>query len=227
MDLQSPLDPVDPNIPSRKPNGKSQAFHQFTSQESPAVDSERYEAPFSDTTPSAVGSFLHVTRPSLTGVPSFQRPRKRVFWRNKACLIALPLEDGSGRNTSKASYLSQDDFEKRLKDWKDQGFNTSGFTLATQTSNPDSTRLEGQSRAMHPDPEDLKDERARGTYRVKIPVQRHWVCMLSYESNLGPFIYKSYENRSSLSLYLPFSFGVMLKEMLTSTLSFRKLMSII
>lgn len=68
--------------------------------------------------------------------------------------------------------------EKRLKDWKTHGFDTHGFTLAQQISDSHLPPLEGQSRAVHPDPEDDKRERADGTYCVNIPDGRNWVCIL-------------------------------------------------
>ena len=175
MNSPGPLDAVDPNIPSRQPNGKLQGAQQQKSPTPLPLDRNRSEATVPETVTGAGGGHSPVTRPSLAGMPSFQRPRKRVIWRNKACFIALPLEDALGRNTSRESYLSAGDFERRLEDWKNQGFDTNGFTLARQNSDSYSPILEGRSRAVHPDPEDEKRERANGTYRVNIPDQRRWV----------------------------------------------------
>ena len=176
MTSLGPLDTMDPNIPTRQPKGKLQAAQQPISRAPLLLDRNRSEATLSESGTSASKGFSPVTRPFLTGMPSFQRPRKRVIWRNKACFIALPLEDEFGRSTSRERYLSPDDYERRLKDWENQGFNTNGFTLAPQTSDSLSPILEGRSRAVHPDSEDEKRERADGIYRVKIPDQRHWVC---------------------------------------------------
>ena len=175
MDSLGPLDTLDPNIPSRQPNGKLQAVQQPISTALPPFDRENSEPTVSKMVTNATGGHSHVTRPSLTGVPSFQRPRKRIVWRNKACFIALPLEDEFGRKTTRESYLNADDFERRLNDWKTNGFNTNGFTLAPQISDSHSPHLEGQSRAVHPDPDDEKRERADGQYRVNIPDRRQWV----------------------------------------------------
>ena len=178
MDSLGPLDTLDPNVPSRQYTGKLQAIQEPTSSAQPPSDRKKSEAPVSGTVTNTAEGHLHVTRPSITGMLSFQRPRKRVVWRNKACFIALPLEDEFGRKTSRESYLSPNDFERRLNDWKDHGFNTNGFTLAPQISDSHSPHLEGQSRAVHPDPEDEKRERADGKYRVNIPDWRHWVGKL-------------------------------------------------
>lgn len=181
MDSLGPLDTMDPNIPSRQPNGKLQAPQQPTPRATPPFDRKRSETPASGTATSAAGGHSHVIRPSLTGMASFQRPRKRVIWRNKACFIALPLEDEFGRKTSRESYLSPDDFERRLENWKTNGFDTNGFILAPQTSEKHSPHSQGQSRAVHPDPEDEKRERADGKYCVNIPDRRHWEA---YVNNL-------------------------------------------
>lgn len=177
MNPLGPLDIKDPNIPSRQPNGKLQATQQQQPISNPLLsfDRKRSEAPISEMTTSAEEGFSHVAKTSVNSIPSFQRPRKRVIWRNKACFIALPLKDESGRCTSREDYLSPDDFAKRLENWKQQGFNTDGFTLAPQTSNSHRPCYEGQSRAVHPDPKDEKRERADGIYRVNIPDWRHWV----------------------------------------------------
>ena len=178
MTSLGPLDAMDPNIPTRQPKGKLEAAQQPISRAPLPLDHNRSEATISEPATSASRGLSPVTRPFLTGMPSFQRPRKRVIWRNKACFIALPLEDEFGRSTSRERYLSPDDFVRRLKDWESQGFNTNGFTLAPQNYDSLSPTLEGQSRAVHPDPEDEKRERADGAYRVNVPDQRHWVCTI-------------------------------------------------
>ena len=170
---------MDPDFLSRQPNGKFHATQQPTSKAQPPSDRKRSEAPAPGSATNAAGDQSHVPRPSLSGIPSFQRTRKRVIWRNKACFIALPLEDEFGRKTTRQSYLSPDDYEGRLQAWKDHGFNTNGFTLAPQSYDSTSPPLEGQSRAVYPDPEDEKRERADGTYLVNIPDRRHWVCIFS------------------------------------------------
>ena len=169
MDSLGPLDTLDPNIPSRQRNGKVQAAHEPT-----------------NGTAATAGGFSHVTRPSLTGMPPFQRPRKRVVWRNKACFIALPLEDEFGRKTTRESYLSPQDFENRLEEWKRSGFDTRGFILAPQTSDLYSPRSEGQSRAVYPDLEDENRERGIGNHRVQIPDRQHWVCICSIKTSPVP-----------------------------------------
>ena len=222
MDSLGHLDTMDPNVPSRQPTGKLQATQQLTSRVLPPVDRKSAEASISDTATSTAGDCSHVTRPSLAGMHSFQRPRKRVVWRNKACFIALPLEDEFGRKTSRESYLGQDECERRLRDWQSRGFDTNGFTLAPEAFDSHSTCLDGQSRAMHPDPEDEKIERADGAFRVKIPDRRLWVRISLEEwfPSLDPFFHCK-TCLGSKNLLLPILvtvvFGNLLR-MLTSSL---------
>ena len=185
MTSPGPLDTMDPNIPTRQPKGKLQAAQEPVLRTPLPLDRNISEATVSESAANAARSLSPIVRPVLTGMPSFQRLRKRVIWRNKACFIALPLEDEFGRSTSRERYLSPDDFERRLKDWENQGFTIQGFTLAPQRSDSLSPTSEGQSRAVHPDPEDEKRERAGGIYRVNIPDQRHWVCTTSANNARG------------------------------------------
>ena len=95
------------------------------------------------------------------------------MWRNKACWIALPLDVELGRRTTRDSYLGEEDVARRLEGWKSRGYDTKGFVLATSLDSPHPF-AEGQSRPVHPDPEDEKQERAHGRFRVNIPDRREW-----------------------------------------------------
>lgn len=117
----------------------------------------------------------NITRPPVSTANSFQRPKKRVPWRGKTCIIALPLGDGHGDKTSKNTYLSPEAVAERLREWELNGYDTSGFgvspVLAGISVPPFS---EGQSRLPYPDPEDEKRERTGGIYRISIPDRREW-----------------------------------------------------
>ena len=117
-------------------------------------------------------------RPSLNGQPSFQRPRKRLTWRNKACIIALPLEDEHGRRTSRVDYLKPKEVLQRLRAWEERGFNTSGFLLA-DPSVGDACGSQGQSRSLHPNPEEEDQERRQASFRVLIPNKQEFEAHLA------------------------------------------------
>ena len=115
------------------------------------------------------------TRPPVSTVASFQRPKKRVPWRGKTCIIALPLSDGNLEKANKNTYLSRQSVVDRLREWERNGYDTKGFGVSpvfADTSVPPYS--EGQSRIPYPDPEDETRERLGGKYRVSIPDRREW-----------------------------------------------------
>ena len=122
-----------------------------------------------------IESSATATRPPVSTVASFQRPKKRVPWRGKTCIIALPLNDGHIEKTNKNTYLSRQTVADRLREWERNGYDTRGFGVSpvfADTSVPPFS--EGQSRVPYPDPEDEKRERTGGNYRVSIPDRREW-----------------------------------------------------
>lgn len=179
MDSPSPLDSLDPNVPSKQPYGAKQAMERPISRASIAFDHTRSEAPVSNATTDISETPTHVARPSLSGMPSFQRPRKRVIWRDKACFIALPLENDLGRKTNRESYLRPEDIKNRLELWKSQGYDTKGFILTEKSPTSPAIVSEGQSRAIYPDPENEHNERGGGSHRVSIPDWREWEAYVS------------------------------------------------
>lgn len=174
MASPSPLDPLDPGIPPRKLDGSSQAAdktlppppHTFDHIESAALV-------LGTTNIAALESSPQVPRPTISSTPSFQRPKKRVIWRNRGIIIALPIDSGFGKKTSRESYLKPEEVARSLDDWKSKGYDTKGFVLAPEAADA-SILAEGQSRAVHPDPDDERQDRANRSYKVNIPGQREW-----------------------------------------------------
>jgi len=103
-----------------------------------------------------------------------------VISHNKACMIALPLENESGQVTSRESYLKPEEVKARLNAWEDEGYDTRGFVLGSPTTGSAPIVSEGQSRAIHPDPEDEKREHYNRSYRVSIPDRREWEAYVNY-----------------------------------------------
>lgn len=121
------------------------------------------------------------TRPPVSTVNSFQRPKKRVPWRGKTCIIALPLGHDHGDTISQNTYLSPEAVAERLREWERNGYDTKGFGIspvfAGNTVPPFS---EGQSRIPYPDPEDGKREGTGVPYRVSIPDRREWETYVNH-----------------------------------------------
>ena len=166
MDSMSPLEPVDPNVPRLSTH--KQKMETQPQLLSPSAEYGQTENNLWGLSSNGSISPNLIRRPSLTGQPSFSRPRKRLTWRNKACIIALPLEDENGRRTTRTDYLKPEHVAQRLRMWEEEGFNTSGFVLAP-SSFSDVCGSQGQSRSLHPDPVDLEQERKTTSSRVLIP----------------------------------------------------------
>lgn len=139
----------------------------------PQFDRTVSEAPFLDSSPNVQQSGGKPSRPSLSGIQSFQRPKKRVVWRGKACIIALPLGDGKD-DAEKVPYLSSKDVRDRLEQWQSHGYDTNGFGLSPGNTDLEDSISQGQSRRVYPDPEEMLQERAKLQHRVSIPDRREW-----------------------------------------------------
>ena len=111
-------------------------------------------------------------RPSSSSFQSFQRPKRRVVWKGKSCIIALPLEDDRG--TGDKQLLTPEDASIRIRQWEEQGLDTHGFTLGSSIDGLASLSTAGQSRAVHPDPADMFVESKMRGYRVHIPDRAAW-----------------------------------------------------
>jgi len=135
------------------------------------------EAPVLDSSPNAQHSLPKIPRPSISGLQSFQRPKKRVLWHGKACIIALPL-DGGRTDSAEKVYVKPEDVRRRLEGWESQGYDTRGFRLSSEISS-DTQTSEGQSRRIYPDQQEIYQERRNRLYRVSIPDRRAWEAHVS------------------------------------------------
>lgn len=183
--LRSPLegDPMNDELVSRSEK-EQPAAHVSSSPLAPNKDKDlpprpgfthkASEATVVVTNVNVLGSPSNLTRPSLAGQISFQRPRKRVNWRGKACIIALPFQDGFEETNGDKFYLKPQDVMERLEMWECRGFQTEGFSLSPALGAETEPHSEGQSRAVYPSPEDSIDERSSKHYRVSIPDRQEW-----------------------------------------------------
>lgn len=135
----------------------------------PPINRTVSEAPILTRALSSDTSATSVKRPSISTSTSFQRPRKRVVWRGKNCIIAMPL--GDGISTPK-KYSSADDAEARVTEWQKQGFNTRGFNLSEQIEGE--SLGHGQSREIYPNSTDWLNEGREKYYKVSIPNREAW-----------------------------------------------------
>ena len=118
-------------------------------------------------------------RPSISSNISFQRPKKRVMWRGRTCVIALPLEDGTRNGNSPKKYMADSEVRDRLVQWENSGYNTAGFDLSESSGTADLTK-QGQSRDVYPNPQELVHEWKNKVYRVSIPDRKAWDAYVNF-----------------------------------------------
>ena len=171
---------MDPNTPSRHTQNKSYNSEKPLPPPPDTLDRVRSEALQTGSPVPVQDSPSHGARPSLTGMPSFQRSKKRVLVGKKNCMIALPPENEQGRTTTRESYLKPEDVDERLKNWESKGYDIKGFVLASPSTESAPSTAEGQSRAIHPDPTEEIRERVRRSYRVSIPDRREWEAYVNH-----------------------------------------------
>ena len=135
----------------------------------PPINRTVSEAPVLASVPSTTEATFHTRRPSISTIVSFQRPRKRVLWRGKNYVIALPLDDGG---SSHKQYLNACDRQARLEEWERKGFSTRGFELSYEGQGQGLPN--GQSRDIYPDLQDWQQDRQDRGLRVSVPDRKAW-----------------------------------------------------
>ncbi|XHG06741.1 hypothetical protein AWENTII_009924 [Aspergillus wentii] len=114
--------------------------------------------------------------------PAMDKPsrpvRKKIAWRGKACIIALPMEDNRGSEESGYRLLTRADMAQRLKSWEDEGYDIRGFNVST-TEDPAGINLGGASRPLFPDSSELQDGKIEN-YTVRFPNKGEWDAYVNF-----------------------------------------------
>ena len=118
------------------------------------------------------------THPQSDGArPVSPRPKKRkVAWRGKTCIIALPTDDKRG---SEYRLFTAEDVRQRLRAWQDQGYDVHGFTV-TSAEESFTNDLGGLSRPTHPDPAECQDEWKARKYKICFPDKAEWDAYVKF-----------------------------------------------
>lgn len=140
----------------------------------PPPVSDQPEADQSASTSVTASTPVLTQKPPLSQSQSFQRPKKKIVWRGRACVIALPLEDHRGSLESGIPLLTSEDVEARLQKFESEGYDTRGFGQNTEDS------LEGQSRPSYPDQAETEEERKEQKCVVSFPDQSEWEDYVEY-----------------------------------------------
>ena len=145
----------------------------------PSFERTVSEAPIISAAPRTPDLSANDERPSQPS-GSLQRPKKRVVWRGKACIIALPADDTRGHEDGNMHFLRHADVEERLRDWEIRGYDTRGFARPISGDSLDNGEAEGQSKLIYPDPTEINREWEMGLYRVNIPDWREWEAYVEF-----------------------------------------------
>lgn len=94
-----------------------------------------------------------------------QRPRKKVYWRGKQCIISLPLNDIRGSAEGGGPLLTTADVEQRMEEWKND---------ADGQEHPDPMAGGAQSCPAYPDTNEFRQEGEQRDYPVKFPDKAVW-----------------------------------------------------
>ena len=165
MNGPGPLENLDPNILRRSPHRLKMSAEKPLPQ--PPFPLGRTKSDINSPT-----TFLdNQASPSPSDRPSL---KKRMTSRKKTCIVNLPPANEEGQSTNRQAYLKPDEVESRLQRWEDAGFDTRGFVVVSPVEDALSCYSQGQSRAMHPSPEDEALERSKRPYRWTIPNKREW-----------------------------------------------------
>ena len=123
------------------------------------------------------GNITAQLRPTtLLTTQSFQRPKKKVPWKGKSCMIAMPLTDREQAGLPPP--LTAQEKQELLQKWIDLGYPIHGFSIGDW----DSPLLGAGagSRPTYPDMVDLELERKNTQPSVHIPNQAEWEAWVSY-----------------------------------------------
>ena len=130
------------------------------------------------TEPPGSSAGLQVPTTSTPDNAASQKPKKRLIWRGKNCIVALPLDDKRG---SEQPLLTAEDVEQRLKRWEEEGYDTRGFNVSTDEDTLPETTFGSLSRPSFPDPTEVLEERKEKKIPIRFPNRGEWD---SYVNNL-------------------------------------------
>ncbi|KAI9839850.1 MAG: hypothetical protein M1819_000040 [Sarea resinae] len=119
-------------------------------------------------------------KPSSSPVSAGHLARKKLTWRGRACVVALPIDIPRGPGTSRPLPLTRSEVDARLKQWMADGYDVEGFGLSRKSKSTEDVANDGQSRQLYPDPSESRAEWERGSYRVSIPDRRDWEAYVNH-----------------------------------------------
>ncbi|KAI9676978.1 MAG: hypothetical protein M1817_006817 [Caeruleum heppii] len=118
----------------------------------------------------------HGTSRALSG----QSPKKRVIWKGKSCIIALPRTEARDQHGAPLCPLSSEEVRNRIERWGEKGYDTRGFGYWGARDVSSGGEGMGQSRRIFPDAAEIRQDSARAGYRVSIPDRKDWEAYVNF-----------------------------------------------
>ncbi|KAK3951942.1 hypothetical protein QBC32DRAFT_391295, partial [Pseudoneurospora amorphoporcata] len=100
------------------------------------------------------------------------RMKKKVPWKGKSVMVLIPKDDERGQPGKAPLPLTESEVEERMRSWKQQGHDISGFDLEPRKTSVDEST--SQSRGPWPDFDDLVHEREERSWNVLLPDLNAW-----------------------------------------------------
>ncbi|KAF7718151.1 Uncharacterized protein PECH_005603 [Penicillium ucsense] len=114
-----------------------------------------------------------ISNPAVSSA-SHARPRKKLVWRGKACVIYLPQDDQRGSEEAGRGLMKRTDVEEKLRQWEEQGWDVRGFSVGDENDPSATTDLGGLSRPLYPDPYEVYEESKGKKPYIQFPNKAVW-----------------------------------------------------
>lgn len=112
---------------------------------------------------------------AFSGREIIPRHRRKVVWRGKTCVIAVP--NGPPESYGGQKPLSSVDVQARLRQWQDAGFDIDGFDLADTRQVNDTL---AQVRPSYPDPGETLVQFKTKDFPVRVPDPGAWQAYVNW-----------------------------------------------
>lgn len=111
---------------------------------------------------------------SSASVTSSLRPKKKVAYKGKTCIIGIPIDPPRGGEGNLPIPLSTAEVAARLDSFSKLGYDVRGFGNWKGSEEPFDLEHQAQNRKIHPDPAEQLEALQRKSYRVRLPDTRQW-----------------------------------------------------
>ncbi|KAI1077865.1 hypothetical protein F5B20DRAFT_254746 [Whalleya microplaca] len=114
------------------------------------------------------------TKPTKPVTAQSPRQRKKVPWRGKNIIVALPKDVKRGQPGHASMPLGADEVASMLRSWDELGYDIRGYDLEGPHTPLDPLDNNSRSRNQWPDLEDIAKERSQRKYQVTLPDLNAW-----------------------------------------------------